>query len=542
MLSKTLILVAILISTARAGMAEESHIQDLAHDSALENFIRSHTSPLTGMPLSFDIAEDNRAEVLARMGDEDSITGIIERVIVEEGTSVYDTAVWQIALTALGGERNIEAAGKPILSYWEGNLRFLHNIRAGQGGGQHFVYDREQPTHVSSNLADLGMRGFVFRILNAHGSYLVRDPLDGKDRFEGFPNWPEIHWEDWKPIAGENAWIVIAALQLHHHKYYNRELDRYEHHPFQVELSLAQEIGRAAIHLQAKNGGVRMAPIGTYFFSIDDIQGATADQVALELDQKALESKRSFEAHVRRQGEEHAMLNSEHTTWYYNEISTENNLSWYTAFKMLFEITDDTEYRLAMLRIERYLKSVWNADGKYFYQGAHRFDGFWEPNVEHFATDVQTWAICKLGPEQLDRWFGEGTAYQMWQATKKYAGIYDAAEILQGVGYTREKERISIEWTVGAIYAMYELQRYYAETHPAWSREAATEARLMRRAIEKYRRPVTDDMAAYSYSSQRDWIPFGWFSHDQEVLSMVSSCWVLLHDKGFNPFRLMKHE
>ncbi len=527
--------------SVHSAFPQERESSRLDVDKHLVTWIRSHKSPETGHPLSFGISGPDRDEVLKRMGDKDSITGIIERMIVQEGTSVYDTAVWQIALTALGGEEDLRSASVPIESYWRGSLRHLSNIRAGRGGGQHFIYDEDNPDAVSSDLKQLGRRGFVFRILNAHGDYLTRDPLDGKQQFQGFPNWPEIHWEDWKPIAGENAWIVIAAMQLYHHKYYRPQDDRYEPPPNPVELSLSREIARAAIHLQAKNGAVRMAPIGTYFFSLDDISGRTAAEVAAELDDKALASKAAYERHIREFGRDHAMRNSVHTTWYYNEISTENNLSWYTAFKLLYDVTDDSEYRLAMMRIERYLKSVWNDADHYFYQGVHYADGWWQPNTEHFATDVQTWAICKLGPELIDRWFGEGSAYRMWQTTKEYAGIYDSGDILRGVGYTREKQRMSVEWTVGAIYAMEELIRYYRDSHPEWSRAAAQEAVQMREGVERYRRRVSDEEAAYSYSSRRGWIPFGWFSHDKEVLSLVSTCWVVLYDAGFNPFRLRRN-
>ncbi|MCA9403361.1 MAG: hypothetical protein KC897_06235 [Candidatus Omnitrophica bacterium] len=522
----------------RPCLAQQPAVEARLVDSGLVEWLQSHKSDLTGMPLSFGITEANRKEVLERMGDQDSITGIIERIIVEEGTSVYDTAVWQIALAALGGEENLRAASVPIETYWRGSLRHLHNIRAGRGGGQTFIYDRDQPDAISSDLTDLGRRGFVFRILNAHGKYLAADPLDGKRRFSGFPNWPDIHWEDWKPIAGENAWVVIAAMQIYHHKYFDYESGQYRHTAEPVELALAKEIARAAIHLQANNGAVRMAPIGTYFFSLDEISGGTAREVAAELDEKATASKESYERLVREWGEERTILQSEHTTWYYDEISTENNLSWFTAFKLLYEVTEDPEYRLAMLRIERYLKSVWNADEHYFFQGAHFTEGFWEPNSEHFATDVQTWAICKLGPARLDEWFGEGAAYRIWQTTKEFSGIYSPEGRLQGVGYTRESRRLSIEWTVGAIYAMNELVRYYGENHPEWSRQASGEARDMRAGIERFYRHASDGKAAYSYSSRRGWIPFGWFSHDKEVLSLVSTCWVVLYDLGFNPFRL----
>lgn len=520
-------------STAQAQL--RPHVTP--EDTSLVQWIQSNTSPVTGLPLSFDIENSKRADVLKRMGELDSVTGIIERVIVEEGVSVYDTALWQIALTALGGEKNLKSATIPIETYWRGSLRKLNNIRAGKGAGQAFIYDREQPEAVSSDLTRLGERGFVFRILNANGAYLSEDPLDGKQRFAGFPNWPDIHWEDWKPIAGENAWIVIAALQVYHHKYYNPETKQYEHPPNPIELALAKELGRAALLLQADNGAVRMAPIGTYYFSLDNIKGTNADAVARELDREAVTSKKTFDQYVMAHGMEDALLNSKHTTWYYDEISTENNLSWYTAFKLLYAVTRDLRYQQAMTRIEGYLKSVWNAEHGYFYQGAHFVDGKWQPNTQHFATDVQTWGISKLTPAQIDDWFGEGEAYRQWQTTKEFSGVYDAEGKLLGVGFTREYERISIEWTVGAIYAMRELAEYYRPTRPDWSRQVLLEARQMRAGIEVFRQRAGDRKAAYSYSSQRGWIPFGWFSHDKDVLSLVSTCWVILYDTGFNPFR-----
>lgn len=517
-------------------LAQETASLQPDRNNQLVEWIQSHKSPLTGLPLSFHIRKSDKDELLADMGESDSITGIIERMIVEEGTSVYDTAVWQIALLAVGGRQNVVDAAVPVNTYWRGSLRHLNNLRAGRGGGQHFIYDLSQPEAISSDLKALGRRGFVFRILNAHGKYLTQDPLDDKTRLEGFPNWPELHWEDWKPIAGENAWIVIAAMQLYHHKYYNEDIQSYQHNTDSLELNLAEEIARAAIHLQAKNGAVRMAPIGTYFFSLDEIELGTALDVAKQLDSKAAEAKENYDAIVNELGEEHALLHSYHTTWYFNEISTENNLSWYTAFRLLFEVTQNTDYRLAMLRIERYLKTVWDEEKKYLYQGAHLIDGFWEPNKVHFATDVQTWGIGKLGPELIDKWFGQGAAYEMWQTTKELSGVYDSNGFLRGVGYTTEDDRLSVEWTVGAIYATEELADYYRNSHSAWSEQAAAEAKAMRAGIEQYRIPIDKTKAGYAYSSRRGWIPFGWFSHDKRVVSLVSTCWVILHDLGFNPF------
>ncbi|MBZ0167228.1 MAG: hypothetical protein K8I00_10520, partial [Candidatus Omnitrophica bacterium] len=45
-------------------------------DTSLVQWIQSNTSPVTGFPLSFDIENSKRADVLKRMGELDSVTGI----------------------------------------------------------------------------------------------------------------------------------------------------------------------------------------------------------------------------------------------------------------------------------------------------------------------------------------------------------------------------------------------------------------------------------------------------------------------------------
>ncbi len=531
-------LVLLVVLSSTNVVAVESDLKSGVRNQQLINWIKDNISPVTGLPLSFGTRPQTRLDVLNGIGASESVTGIIERIIVEEGMSVYDAAVWQIVLSSLGGAEHLELASRPIETYWRGSLRDLRNIRAGNGSGQRFIYNRKYPDVVSSDLKDKGRRGFIFRIKNAHGNYLSADPLDGKTQFEGFPNWPDIHWEDWKPISGENAWVVIAAMHVYHQKYYDAERGTYTINEDSIELSLARELARAAIFLQAENGGVRMAPIGTYYFSIENIVADNADVVGLILDEAAIESKASYDAHVDEHGVDHALLNSEHTTWYYHEISTENNLSWYTAFSQLYDVTGDETYLKAMARIERYLKTVWNDEEGFFYQGAH-FDGTrWIPNRRHFATDVQTWGVSKLTPQRIDQWFGSGSAYRMWQTAKAKSGVFDDEGEVLGVGYTSEEGQLSIEWTVGAIYAMHELANHYAVENPVWAQTAEREARSMREGIESFRRSINEKFAAYSYSSQRRWIPFGWFAHDPEVLSMVSTCWVILYDSGYNPFRL----
>ncbi len=511
-------------------------------DDKLLSWIKSQQSSFTQMPLSFDILDQERMDSYKRMGEPDSITGIIERLIVEEGMSVYDTAVRQIALTMIGGLQNLKSAYLPIQTYWDGHLRQLINIRAGYPS-QPFIYDPFQPERVSSDLSEKGKRGFLFRIINAHGLYDSQDPLDGKERFVGFPNWPTIHWEDWKPIAGENAWVVIAAMHLHKKRY----LKKPDHNPDRsldtVEMRLAKEIARAAQLLQAPNGGIRMAPIGTYTPIVTIDKNSSLEEISQTLDALARYEPSVKEKNPVNQLFENGMVVNdqympEELTWYYNEISTENNLSWYTAFRMLYEVTGEERYKKSMEDIEKYFRSAWNASEYYFYQGMHFRFGTWFPNNEHFATDVQNWAVAALGPQKIDAWFGEGTAFKIWQKTKNISGNFNQQHKIRGVGFTTEHDRISIEWTVGAIFATRSLAEYYKKSHPDWAEEAAQDAQNMRSSMESFRIEISDQEAAYAYSSRRGWIPFGWFSHDPNIISLVSTCWIILADADYNPFFL----
>ena len=504
-------------------------------DPKLTHWLKANVSARTGMPLSFYVTDDLKAETYEAIGPANSLTAIIERLIVEEGISIYDTALWQITLGLLGGNDGLRAASRPFAIYYDGHLGELKSIRAGYPN-QPFIYDPENPEAIASDLTSLGKRGFLFRILNANGKYNTTDPLDGKSHFKDFPTWPTVHWEDWKPIAGENAWVVIAAMHLYHKKYFDPQTGAYIHNNTSAEMLLAEELARAAIILQADNGGIRMAPLGTYNHLLNIDNNDTVPGIQRQLDAHALSRTLVTPLSMFIESDFDFSTVSEEFKWHYFEISTENNLSWYTALRMLYVVTGKPVYRRAMDGIENYLREAWDPVDGYFYQGMHFTDGEWLPNTEYFATDCQTWGIAKLGPRKIDEWFGEDSAYRMWKKTREMTGVFDNRNRLLGVGFTRENSRLSIEWTVGAVYAANELAEYYRTSDPKWSDAARRDAISMRQGVEEYRFELSPVEAAYSYSSERNWIPFGWFSHEPHVMSFVSTCWVILLDAQFNPF------
>jgi len=500
----SILIQAIFLSMAQADISISGMFLDgeaIMENERLFNWIKHNVSSRTQLPYSFYVSKEHKKSIYEEIGPADSLPAIIERMILEEGLEIYDGAVSTIVLAMAGGEGNLKLASLPTKIYWKGRLGELHSIRAGYGE-QPFIYDPEYPSAVSSDISKKGKRGFIFRIINANGKYNSQDPLDGKKIFAPFPNWPTVHWEDWKPIAGENAWVAMAALHVYHKKHYNQEHSYYENVPYSVDLQLAEELARAALYLQAETGGIRMAPLGTYRNPED-------------LDQYT------------KQG-----------AWWYNQISTENNISWHAAFRMLYEITQKSIYKEAMDEIELFFQAVWNPEGQFFYQGIHFTNGQWYMNDENFALDVQAWSLSSLGPEKIDDWFGEGTAFRLWQTAKTSSGFFDHNGTLQGVGFIREHDRICVEWTGGAILAARNVASYYREKYPSRAREAFKDAEDMRAGIEFLRKDFSHDKSAYAYSSKRGWIPFGWFSHPPEVMSLVATSWVILIDAGINPFFL----
>jgi hypothetical protein len=389
-----------------------------------------------------------------------------------------------------GGEENLKQASLVDRYYWQGSVGDAWNIRAGYPINN-FIYDPKRPESVSSDNSRLGQRGFIFRIIDADGKYLVTDPWDGKKNLAGFPEYDRLHWVDWKPVAGENAWVVIAAMQL-----YSRHLQSFE-------LNLARELARAAMMLQSDIGGIRMAPLGT-----DRTLNA--------------EEKNFFTG----------------SNWWYNHISTENNISWYAAFRMLYQITHEPQYKKAMDGIERYLRFVWDAKQGFFYQGAYYKAGQWVLARENFALDAQTWSIACIGPKDLDAWFGDGAAWRIWQAGRARSGVFDKQGNVLGVGFTDEHDRISVEWSAGAMTALAGLADYYRAKDPDRFAQALADKFAMRMSMDSLLFNISQNLAAYSYSSRRGMVPFGWNSHDPQVMSLVSTGWIIFVDAGFNPFWL----
>jgi len=192
-----------------------------------------------------------------------------------------------------------------------------------------------------------------------------------------------------------------------------------------------------------------------------------------------------------------------------------------------------------------------------FYQGGHvKFTGasFTPVLINQtggFAVDCQTWAVAALGQAKIDGWYGAGTAYQLWQAAKKFAGHYENG-VLAGVGYTiidgdDSKLVWSAEWTWGAITGCERLAYEYnkagrADYAKSLSDDAASMVKMISRPIVRCSNNgwcgggLLQEDGSYVYANSRFFIPWGWFANP--IGSTCSTSWAEMHAHNFNPFVL----
>lgn len=408
--------------------------------------------------------------------DMDDIDSALERILLKYSLSIYDAAVWQAALAQMDNPKGWSLADLHTSRLIEGKSGELKDIRAYQTP---FTYGDKHLTMQKDN-------AYFFRIIA--DQYLQDDPRFGENEVKNFPNFDRLHHEDWKPITGEQAWAaIIGPLQMAYVRYKGNI-------PVNCrEMKLAIDILPAVEAMRSPIGAIYHSPTGTHGKDPHD-------------------------------------------------ISNENNFSMHAALVMLYEITKDKDPMTAarvnylILGIENYFrKYAFDSREGVFYQG-----GFYENErfvpTKIYAVDCQTWGTAVLGTKFIDDAYGEGTTMRIWRNVKKRAGFYDRDRILRGVGYTDDHDVLSTEWTAGAILNARLVADAYEKTHPYWSRELRKDAITMRIGIEALKVKLDDGSIAYLYSNRRFFIPFGWWANP--VPSLMSSAWVLMIDKDYNPFVL----
>ncbi len=507
----------------------------------------------------------------------------VERVNAHNSANIYDAATWQIAVVLGYVKGKLRFASQTsAYSLASGLTEFLHQSGAkpldeGAPGTKRAITNGKTFVYNGTVIKD-GKHAFAYRTMAPE--WLARDPFMGSSyaSFVTASNLPffnsdyetgKISWTDWKPITGENAWaFLIGPLQAAHIHYISFRGDVFI--PFEeLAVQNALDVLPTFAAMQSAVGGVYYAPAGS----------------------------------VGNEGD--ALVNP-------HEVSVENNLSLLAGLQILRSVLhaelereatllldDQNKIRVALQTIEvmihggqngkiktkgllAFLKdAAWQKDS--FVQGGlanapgQRAD--WLPTTDPKAVDVQTWAITALGTQQIEEWFGTGTAFQLWQNVKTWGG-YGVGDTLWGVGYSNQDGNgvdesgdyksgvMSAEWTAGAITAVRNMIAYYrahsvvADTNSETNIDNSIAAQVYVESLVRdetamlsamnnlridqyaqtefpgkpvdYAKLVAIKTKPYLYASKRHHIPFGWYANP--LPSTASTAWMIMVANNYDPF------
>lgn len=502
-----------------------------------------------------DIVRENPFSVIGEDEKAESTKLQVERTLATQGASIYDSAMWQIAL-AIGSRAGLIEADQTRLLIDNQTRRLRKtvskaippNSKDGSGG---FTYGEKEESITNQQYA-YGLRFLA-------PSFFIQDPFKG-NKYSELVSSPELMIKegknkhitvtDWKPITGENAWgFLLGPLQatylLHGSNAGNVPFD-------DLAVQNALDFLRPLQHMQSS--------LGAFFYATNSAVGNNGGEIMK------------------------------------GTISIENNVSALAGIQVLKEILvgiqtankglsniDKAKLKTAANAINIMLyggktpqgkteglipffkKYAYNGKMKAFYQGGTVNKGVYKSNEEfvnedHYAADVNTWGVVAVGPETLDGWFGKGTAYKMWLTVKEKSGFSGTDGELWGIGYSdnRTEQVVSGEWTFGALTMVRVLSNYYTSNTSSEvdvEELKKSEAEMTKHMLDlrtdnykvswskfkdgvepKYQSSLAKEEKAFLYSSKRTYIPFGWYGNP--VPSSASTTWALTWTYGFNPFYL----
>jgi hypothetical protein len=496
-----------------------------------------------------------------------------ERVNVHNGTNIYDAATWQIAVM-LGASVNkfrnsvtaeaYELAAGPnrVLAQVDESPNLIPGRRAITSGNQ-FNYNGFEIKDPKA--------AYAFRMTSAR--WLVDDPLQGSRYASwisaiGLPaNNPEyqigrVTWSDWKPITGENAWAFLLgplqAAYLHHIIEKKGRVIPFD----DPSVQNAIEILPTFAAMQSALGAVYYAPSGT-LQSAADI-AVSPHVVSVENNFSLYAGLNILQATLRAELKGDSRLDTPAT----------RRIDRALAIIHAMVSGGDLPGGRTTLGMERFFRDCAWHDGE-FVQGGLANDPAsarpWVPVMEPKAVDVNTWGIAALGADQVDRWFGFGSAYRVWKSLKSW-GAYGVGHTLWGVGYSNtdgngqdsagqyRQAVLSAEWTAGAITMVRNMIKHYhavpeeSVNHAdarQYEQALREDERTMLQGVQALRldrytvtefpgKPehYSDLIAArtkpYLYASRRYRIPFGWYANP--IPSTASTAWVILIADEYDPF------
>jgi hypothetical protein len=392
-----------------------------------------------------------------------------------------------------------------------------------------------------------------------YGSLITTGELPG-----GNPQYQpgKIVWSDWKPITGENAWAyLLGPLQAAYLHYVAGQ--KHEFVPFKdVAVQNALGILTTFSAMQSPLGAVYYAPSGTLKNDSDEpvsphyvsVENNLSLYAGLRILQATLRAELASESGLRKADGKtiQAALETIHTMIAGGEFADHRQTQGLSSF---------------------FRDAAWH-DGEFVLGGFANDPALkraWVPLLQPKAVDVNTWGVAALGADQIDRWFGFGAAYRVWQSLKRW-GAYGVDRTLWGVGYsdrdgnglrpdgTYRRGILSGEWTAGAIVMVRNMIKHYQSVQHdsvnyAGARQYEKDLREDEAAMldgvqtlrfdrylttdfpekpDNYADLIVQSGKPYLYASKRYQVPFGWYANP--IPSTSSTAWMIMLADDYDPF------
>eukprot|EP01013_Petalomonas_cantuscygni_P020775 TRINITY_DN3945_c0_g1_i1.p1 TRINITY_DN3945_c0_g1~~TRINITY_DN3945_c0_g1_i1.p1 ORF type:complete len:686 (-),score=180.94 TRINITY_DN3945_c0_g1_i1:1159-3216(-) len=518
----------------------------------------------------------------------DSAIAVQERTLTKYGLNLYDAATWEMALalwnlhdvawmyergtlyTSTTGPmgRNKGAPGG-VIDIRGDHKDFKYGDMKASGdslmklpvvGNQTHFDELDDGTPAKEPSKEIA-GAFYYRIIAP--KYQLIDPMLGNYANEFKVPWPSndtttpwnvygmIHFNDWKPITGENVWSAMIG-------------------PIQT-LYLATDG-----NFTNTTCGNPASPVACDFKTWETTPAPIQQAISILPAFKALLSQLGSIFHCPWGSKLYPYDENEGTN-----VSNENNFSAYAALIMLQTVlknytggtSADDKLSYAIQTTDELVTAMdvwWDKhllndkdvlpDGyKVVPQGGHIIGTTYTPvpvaDFGGLAVDCQTWGMTVLGAERVDRVYGKRMAYNIWQAAKKWAGYYKQnGTVLAGVGYTDlagsnssivpQSDIWSAEWTFGAINMAQRLaQDYNTMGDAAATQSLMHDAQSMYNEVTKLWDPEDRDKSglmfpdgSFVYANARFFIPWGWYANP--ISSLCSTSWSVMQARNFNPFEL----
>ncbi|KTD17225.1 hypothetical protein [Legionella jordanis] len=474
----------------------------------------------------------------------------IERSNLKYGTDIYHAALWQIALALAARNGYLSSSKAKALVNNQLNTISLPGNRA---TAPLFLYGNQL-------VIDDAGKAFSFRLLTSN--YYNKDPFYG-GRYQNFLSWdynpsilaandPEGHspdffryissWSDWKPLTGENAWAqLIAPLQAEY--IFN------DGKPSSSSTAIKNAINSlyAFSAMQTAVGAFYYAPAGVL-----DGQGMIPPGLVSIEDNFTVLAGLQILRHILRNTEQTAEVASalHNIDVMLNGGKTINGWETLGLLSFIYNGAFDNENQV------------------FFTQGSINnpsLQNDWSPDTSRelsgMSVNVNLLAISALGVETLDKWFGEGTARNLWRIVRNQGGYFQNDE-LWGVGYTlnnhtevEPEDIMSGENSASAINALRMLINYYSglglDTQDLEADALSMEDNLINLRSDQYLAIGFIDATpeeffiklpksmgrAYLYASRRFALPFPFLWNANTLASLSATSWVLLNKFDFNPLQ-----